>query len=82
MNIYTVEFTCKCPSDNEVISYMAKIYSDNFILAEDLNSYVMSLKDRKIYQEKITVILKEKYNAKKVITYGEHQNVDIECIEE
>lgn len=81
MNIYTVQFTCKCPSDDEVISYKAKIYSEDFVLAEDLFSYVSSFEDSKMYQEQITELLKEKYNCK-VITWGTHHFVDIECIRE
>jgi hypothetical protein len=75
---YNVSFNCVCPSDGEQINYQANIYSEKFHLVEDINSYLIGLKNEQLYQEHLTELLAKHFDCK-VVTYGTHQGIYIEC---
>ena len=75
---YSVSFHCICPSDGEQISYQADIYSEKFHLVEDINSYIYGLANESLYREHLTNLL-AKHFACRVVTYGTHQGIAIEC---
>ncbi|HAZ24104.1 MAG TPA: hypothetical protein DCY95_05165 [Algoriphagus sp.] len=75
---YSVLFHCICPSDGENISYKADIFSNKFILVEDINTFVYGLANQELYQEHLTDLLSKHFDCR-VVTYGSHQGIDIEC---
>ena len=75
---YSVRFKAICPSDKENISYHADIYSDKFYKVEDINAFVEGFAKEELYQEHLTDLL-AKHFACRVVTYGGHQGVYIEC---
>jgi hypothetical protein len=75
---YSVSFSCICPSDGKHINYKADIYSEKFHLVEDINTYIYDLANEELYQEHLTDLLAKQF-ACKVVTYGTHQGIAIEC---
>ena len=75
---YTVHFSCLCPNDGEEIHYKAVIETGKMLMVEDIKKYLLSLKDAKMLQEDMTVLLAAKFEAE-VVTFGRHQEVNIEC---
>ena len=78
---YKLKFEATCPSDKQIIKYKAIIFTDKFQSVENINSYVSSLKNVKIYQEDLTRRLCNHFGGRNVlvVTYGTHQNVKIKC---
>ena len=75
---YSVAFHCICPSDQEKINYKADLYSDKFHLVEDINSFIYGLANKELYQEHLTKLLAKQF-ACKVVTFGTHQGIAIQC---
>tara|TARA_R100001086_G_scaffold223152_1_gene140770 strand:+ start:76 stop:333 length:258 start_codon:yes stop_codon:yes gene_type:complete len=75
---YKLKFEATCPSDKQIITYKAIIFTEEFQSVENINSYVSSLKDEKIYQEDLTKRLSRDFRGR-VVTYGKHQGVKIKC---
>jgi hypothetical protein len=60
---YSVLFHCICPSDGENISYKADIFSNKFILVEDINTFVYGLANQELYQEHLTDLLSKHFDC-------------------
>lgn len=76
MNVYELQITASCPSDDLPDVYQAKIEADHTILVEDILSATKDL--GKQYQEDITHQLARKLAAR-VTTIGYHYGVKTTC---
>jgi NADPH-dependent 7-cyano-7-deazaguanine reductase QueF len=81
MNIYSFELTSLCPNGKLADRYDCEVVSEGTIHVERFAEYASSVKTQKRFQEDIADELRNKFQARVVVT-GWHFGIKVTCVRE
>lgn len=81
MNIYSFELTALCPNGKLADRYDCELSSVEMIQVEGIVAYVKAAKKRRLYQEDLADELRNKFQAKVIVT-GWHFGIKVTCVRE